>query len=115
MNYGKWVVGGVIGGAVGAAVWAAITYFTSREIGWIAWGVGFVVGLGVRVAAGNESGFAPGITAAVLAVFALVVGKYAAVTLIVNKMNVNLPAMAVTADDMIVRKANEIVEERKTK
>jgi len=41
---------GGLAAAVGAALWAAITVFTGYQIGWMAVGVGFLVGLAVRAA-----------------------------------------------------------------
>ena len=48
----KDVTFGLIGGAIGAAVWAGVVAVTQYEIGWIAWGVGGLVGY--AVAAGNS-------------------------------------------------------------
>ena len=76
---------GAIGGLVGAALWAGVAVVTNREIGWIAWLVGFATGLGVRFAAGESEGALPGILAAVLAVLAVFGGKYFAVHLAVEK------------------------------
>jgi hypothetical protein len=42
------IIGGSFGGLIGAALWAAITYFSEYQVGWIALGVGFLVGYGVR-------------------------------------------------------------------
>ena len=47
----RWLVGGLIGGATGVVIWVLIGYFAHYEVGWIAWGVGFLTGLGVRYAA----------------------------------------------------------------
>jgi hypothetical protein len=41
------LVGGLVAGAIGAGIWAVIAYFTGFELGWIAWGVGLLVGVGV--------------------------------------------------------------------
>jgi hypothetical protein len=40
---------GILGAAVGAFLWAAITLATGYQIGWMAIGVGFLVGIAVRV------------------------------------------------------------------
>jgi hypothetical protein len=40
--------GGFISAIVGAVIWAAVTVVTGYQIGWMAVGVGFLVGLGVR-------------------------------------------------------------------
>ncbi len=110
----KWIVAAAIGGFIGASIWAAITYFSGYEIGWIAWGVGFVVGLAVRVAAGNESGVGPGAVAAVGAVAALLAGKYAAIHFLVEKELAEMPTMSMSAEDMMVSIADEVVEEMET-
>ncbi len=85
MKIGKWILAGSIGGAVSAGIWTAIAYSTGYEIGWIAWLVGVVVGFCVRMAAGDDEGYGPGITAVGIAVLALLVGKYATVSLLVDK------------------------------
>jgi hypothetical protein len=42
------VIGGTIAAVIGAAIWAAITVATKFQIGWMAIGVGFLVGIAVR-------------------------------------------------------------------
>jgi len=42
---------GLVSSALGAGVWAGITVVTGSQIGWIAVGVGFLVGHAVRIAA----------------------------------------------------------------
>lgn len=118
LSFPKWVIAGTIGGLVGAAIWAGISYATNYEIGWIAWGIGFVVGFCVRVAAGeNEEGFAPGATAAVIAIGAVLLGKYAAASLLVANLGIGTGGFDVqfTPEDMIVGIADEIVKQREAK
>jgi len=68
------VVGGGIGGAIGAIIWAGIYYFTNYEAGYVAWGVGGLVGFGF--AKGNDTpGAAAGVIASIIAVLALLGGK----------------------------------------
>jgi hypothetical protein len=43
------ILGGLIGGGIGAVLWAVITYITEYQIGWMAIGVGFLVGYGSRL------------------------------------------------------------------
>ena len=38
------IVGAVIGALAGALVWGALTYFLKIEVGYVAWGIGGVVG-----------------------------------------------------------------------
>jgi hypothetical protein len=109
----KWLIAGIIGGLIGAAVWAGISYATNYEVGWIAWGIGFLVGVCVRISAGeNEEGFAPGAVAAVIAVGAVLLGKYAAVSLLVSSFSISADELNFTAEDMIVSFADDIVEQR---
>jgi hypothetical protein len=77
------VIGGVVGGMIGAGVWAAIAYFASLEVGWIAWGVGLLVGVGVAMGNRGEGSTAAGVMAAVIALLSVAAGKYAAVQLLV--------------------------------
>lgn len=42
------VAGGLVASLAGAIVWAAITYFTNYQVGIIAIGIGFLVGITVR-------------------------------------------------------------------
>jgi len=48
-NIGLGILGGAVGAAIGAAIWAAITSATHYQIGWMAVGVGFLAGFGVRI------------------------------------------------------------------
>ncbi|HEY7816851.1 MAG TPA: hypothetical protein VIG29_01430 [Vicinamibacteria bacterium] len=102
MNLFKMALGGGVAGLVGAAIWAAIGYFTGLEIGWIAWGIGMLVGIGVRLVGSEEiatfdkvkrkmvrsrvgaEGPVAGSVAAVLAVISVLAGKYAVVHLFLS-------------------------------
>lgn len=42
------LTGGFIAMLVGAVVWGAVTYFTEYQIGWMAVGVGFLVGIAIK-------------------------------------------------------------------
>lgn len=81
-SIGRGFIGSVIGGAIGAAIWTLISYFTHLESGWIAWGVGFLAGIGMACAGGR--GVSAGLLASVVAIGAIVGGKYATVHMEVN-------------------------------
>jgi hypothetical protein len=115
MSIVKGAVGGVIAGVVGAAIWAGIVYATSREVGIVAWGVGGLVGLGVRLGVQEAHGFKYGGLAAGLALFALLLGKYAAVHLIVAGIKIDAGDLKVTEQEMILSKAEDIVKDRQAK
>ncbi len=80
----SWIVAGGIGGLIGAAIWAAIGYFANFEIGWIAWGIGFLVGIGVRMGAGSTTGPMLGVGAVVIAIASIGAGKFAVAWLAVD-------------------------------
>jgi len=78
-------LGAALGGVVGAGVWAAVAYFLNLELGWIAWAIGGLVGFGARLLAPQQLSFASGAGAAVIAVAAIVGGKYLTVDLLVGR------------------------------
>jgi hypothetical protein len=59
------ILAGVIAAAIGAAVWMGITIATNAHIGFVALGVGALVGFAVRLG-GNGTGIIFGIIGAVL-------------------------------------------------
>lgn len=81
---GRGVLGGVLAGALGAAVWAAVAYFANFEIGYLAWGIGGLVGLAVA-ALGKAPGPAAGVLAVAISVLSIVAGKYASVEISIQK------------------------------
>ena len=84
MNMGRSIIGGALGGLVGAVIWAGISCFTGYEIGWIAWGVGGLVGLGCAWG-GRGGGRALGVIAVVITLVSIMAGKYAAVELSIRR------------------------------
>lgn len=86
MDQAKWIVGGVVGAGIGAAIWAGIGYATGYEIGWIAWGVGVLAGIGVAAAADGEEGWGPGIVAALCGLVGVLAGKYLAFRLTLGQV-----------------------------
>lgn len=112
MRYGSAVVGGLIAGLIGAVIWAAIVYFFQVEIGWIAWGIGALVGVGVAMACKGDTEDLTGVIAAACALLSVLVGKYAAVYFLVAG---HMPAdfADVKPQDMIEQRAWEIIGERK--
>lgn len=73
------IVAGVVAGAVGAAIWAAISYYGNVEIGYVAWGIGILVG--VAVAATGKNTALAGVAAVLITIVSLLAGKYAAIEL----------------------------------
>jgi hypothetical protein len=78
-NLGMAVVAGLLAAFFGAGVWAATTVATGYQIGWMAIGIGFVVGLAMRlVGKGIDPIF--GIVAAVLSLVGCVTGNLLTMT-----------------------------------
>jgi len=94
--------GWVIGGTIGAAIWVAVGYFSGFEVGWIAWGVGVLSGMGVAAvaSANGEADSSSGITAAVISILAVLAGKYAVVHLVIDQAMKQIPAGAPEAQQM---------------
>ena len=68
------LIGGGVAMLVGAIIWGFITYFTQYQIGWMAIGVGFLVGVAVKYfGRGKTAVF--GISSAVLALIGCVLGN----------------------------------------
>ncbi len=74
---GNFVIGctlSAVGALIGAGVWYGISTASGYEIGWIAWGVGVVAGLGMLIGY-RDSNSAAGMVAAGMAVLGIVAGK----------------------------------------
>lgn len=78
------LLAGIVAGAVAAIVWALITKVTGYEVGWIAVGVGFLVGLAVRqFGKGIDVRF--NIMGAVIALLSVMFGKVLAICMFAAK------------------------------
>jgi len=93
------IVGACVAGAMGAAIWAAIAYFAHIEIGWIAIGVGALVGLGALIGARGDGNLWVGCVAAVIAVGSILAGKYAVVSIVYEE---EVGSIASDAASMVV-------------
>lgn len=102
----------VIGGIVGASVWAFISYQFGYEIGWIAWGVGFVAGIGMFLGAQSQAGFITGLIAAAVALISVLGGKYAAVSLVIDDIASGAQEIVITNQDAQISMAWDFALER---
>ncbi len=76
-NFPLGVIAGFIAAVAGAVAWAAVTITTQYQIGWLAVGVGFLVGIAVRKAGrGLTKPF--GIAGGILALFGCLLGNFLA-------------------------------------
>ena len=87
----KGILGSCIAAVLGAVIWAAITAITHFQIGWMAVGVGFLVGYGVRVLGkGTTQKF--GLVGGTLAFLGCVLGNLLAYTIMgAQAASVSLP------------------------
>ncbi len=109
------MLSGLICGLIGAAIWAAIVYSVNYEVGYVAWGIGFLVGFGVRWGAGPDLvGLVPGTTAIVLAVGAILLGKFAGVELILEREVGKILAEPIGVDHQMIAIADAVVEDFET-
>jgi hypothetical protein len=67
-------LGAIVGALLGAIVWAAVTAATHFQIGYMAVGVGFLAGYGMRVLGGGRER-ADGVVAGIVAFLGCVVGN----------------------------------------
>ena len=79
---GRAIVAGLLGALLGAGIWTAVTAMTGWEVGWVAWGVGALVGFAMSKFT-PQRGVQLGVYAAVLAVLGLAVGKVATIRMMV--------------------------------
>lgn len=91
-------IGSLIGGAIGAGIWYGVAMHLNREIGWIAWGVGVLAGLGAAMGGRQIVGTHTGLIAAAIAAGAVLAGKYAVVEVIVSDIE-SAVSRAVVAED----------------
>lgn len=68
------LIGGGIAMLVGAIIWGAVTYFTQYQIGWMAIGVGFLVGIAVKYFGKGKTPIY-GISSAALALIGCMLGN----------------------------------------
>lgn len=74
------------GGLLGAAVWAGVAFGTGYEFGILAWLVGGMAGLGMYMGADQKRTRLTGVAAAAIALMAVLGGKFAAVSLYIDRM-----------------------------
>lgn len=78
------IVGGLIAAVIGAAIWAAVTVITDFQIGWMAVGIGFLVGYAVRITGkGISKSF--GYVGAILALASCFAGNLFSICAIISK------------------------------
>ncbi len=72
-----WLAYGLGSGLAAGILWVLADYLLRHELGWFAWVVAACAGLGVRMAAGERNGFAPGFLAVAISLVLIVGSKFA--------------------------------------
>ena len=67
---------GLVAAIAGGIVWGLIVKWTDYEVGFVAWGIGFLVGIAVLTAARGARGLELQVVAVVCALVGVLVGKY---------------------------------------
>jgi hypothetical protein len=70
------IAGGVLAALVGGFVWGLIVIVTDYEVGFVAWGIGFLAGIAVVRFAGGRKGGPLQAVAVVASLLGIVTGKY---------------------------------------
>ncbi|UCG05550.1 MAG: hypothetical protein JSV83_16775 [Desulfobacterales bacterium] len=83
-NLSLGILGGMGAAAIGAIIWAVITALTNFQIGWMAVGLGFLVGIGVRsLGKGINTSF--GIVGAILSLVGCLAGNLLTVCILISR------------------------------
>jgi len=113
MVFLRWLIGGLIGAAIGGAVWVAIGYSMEAEVGYVAWGIGFLCGLGVQMVGGEHDGYMPGFVAVLCAALSILISKYVVISMLVaNAMGAETPDITIGPENIMASFAEEIIEEK---
>jgi hypothetical protein len=95
---------GLVAAIVGAVVWGLIVRWTDYEVGFVAWGIGFIVGTAVVLGAQGARGVPLQIIAVLLAAVGVVLGKYLAFVWIgqdeLGKAGLKLPVFSKDTVDL---------------
>jgi hypothetical protein len=73
---GPAIAGGILAALVGGLVWGLIVIASDYEVGFVAWGIGFLAGLAVVRFAGGRKGGPLQVVAVVSGLLGIVLGKY---------------------------------------
>jgi len=113
MGFPRWIIGGCLGSLLGIALWVFMGYLIPFPFGWIAVGMGFTVGLGVRLASGESDGLGPGITAAVITLVSIIIAKFLTAIVIAAWFAGRFVGLPADVEELSIQQiADEIVDER---
>jgi len=107
----KAVVLALVAGLAGALAWAVVGYYTHFEIGWLAWGIGALVGAAARFGASSHAGMRSGLVAVVIAVLAVLAGKGGVIGAEIMRYVHENPPPVVTEENLISYYADDVAAE----
>jgi hypothetical protein len=70
------ILAGIVAAIVGGVVWGLIVKWTDYEVGFVAWGIGFLVGIAVLGATRGARGPVFQVLAVICALLGILLGKY---------------------------------------
>lgn len=95
---------GVVAAIVGGIVWGLIVKWTQYELGFVAWGIGFLVGTAVVYGARNLRGIPFQLIAVVFALLGIAIGKYLGFVWVgqdeLDKIGIDLPLFSKDTFDL---------------
>jgi hypothetical protein len=95
---------GLAAALVGGIVWGLIVKWTQYELGFVAWGIGFVVGTAVVYGARNLRGIPFQLFAVVFALLGIIIGKYLGFVWVgqdeLDKIGIDLPLFSKDTFDL---------------
>lgn len=71
-----WILGGSIGGFLAALAWAGIYVSSGYEMGIVAWILGALVGIGVRIGSCDNYGVPIGLTAVAISILSITFARF---------------------------------------
>lgn len=83
-NLSLGILGGIGAAVIGATIWAMITTLTNYQIGWMAVGIGFLVGIGVR-SLGKGIDLSFGAVGAALSLLGCLAGNLLTVCILISR------------------------------
>jgi len=89
---------GLVAAVVGGVIWGLIVRWTEYEVGFVAWGIGFIVGTAVVFGARNLRGLPYQLIAVILALLGIAIGKYLGFVWVgqdeLGKLGIELPVFS---------------------
>jgi hypothetical protein len=100
------LLAGIVAAVVGGVVWGLIVKWTDYEVGFVAWGIGFLVGLAV-VTAARTRGLVFQVVAVLCALLGILIGKYLSFVWVLQNVaderlseNVDIPVFSMDTVDL---------------